>query len=58
MGRFDGIRFGENENGASFAQLRSDLLGQEVKKRMLFGAFVLSEENFEKYKHLYTRLAL
>lgn len=49
MGRFDGIRFGENENGVSFAQLRSDLLGREVKKRMLFGAFVLSEENYEKY---------
>lgn len=49
MGRFDGIRYGNCDGSLPYDVLRSEKLGAEVKKRMLFGAFVLSKENYEKY---------
>lgn len=49
MGRFDGIRYGESEDGELFFSTRSKLLGAEVKRRIMMGAYVLSAGNYDKY---------
>lgn len=52
LARYDGIKYGiPGKCRDSFEKLisssRSVNLGEEVKKRILFGAYVLSEENYE-----------
>lgn len=56
LSRFDGIRFGLQGNMSDFSSLeeyytamRSKGFGNEVKKRLLLGNFVVSYENYEKY---------
>jgi len=48
LARYDGIRYG-GEQGLSVSEARDKLFGDEVKRRIGFGNFVLSKENFEKY---------
>lgn len=51
--RYDGVRYGKRETGADYEEVilnsRSSFLGEEVKKRILFGCFVSSLRG-EKYK--------
>lgn len=51
--RYDGVRYGKRETGADYEKIilnsRSSFLGEEVKKRILFGCFV-SSFGGEKYK--------
>lgn len=54
LARFDGIRFGySGSRGESFADLlesaRSEGFGKEVKKRIMFGNYVLSADGCEEY---------
>lgn len=54
LGRFDGVRFGYRATGASTAEelcrrSRSEGFGEEVKRRILLGNFVLSEEYYQAY---------
>lgn len=54
LGRYDGIKYGHScDNSESFdvsvSKSRSEGFGDEVKKRILFGTFVLSEKNYEAY---------
>lgn len=54
LGRYDGIKYGHNSNSddnfeISVSDSRNEGFGEEVKKRILFGTFVLSEENYETY---------
>ncbi len=48
MGRYDGIRYGVARGGEQFFGTR-ELLGAEVKRRIMLGTFVLATENYEKY---------
>jgi aspartyl-tRNA(Asn)/glutamyl-tRNA(Gln) amidotransferase subunit A len=54
MGRFDGIKYGYRARGAAdvaslYETTRTEGFGDEVKKRILFGNFVLGEQNYQKY---------
>lgn len=54
MGRFDGVKYtsvvGENNNMDSlYKSTRSNLLGKEVKRRIILGNFVLSSEQYKDY---------
>jgi aspartyl-tRNA(Asn)/glutamyl-tRNA(Gln) amidotransferase subunit A len=53
---FDGIRYGyKSPNCKSlndeYAKSRAESLGYEVKKRILFGTYVLSAKNYNRYYH-------
>ena len=53
MNRFDGIRYTGTMAGESFLDIvkrtRSNLLGREVKRRIMIGNFVLSHEHYASY---------
>jgi aspartyl-tRNA(Asn)/glutamyl-tRNA(Gln) amidotransferase subunit A len=56
LSRFDGVRFGLQKKMSDFSSLeeyytavRSDGFGNEVKKRLLLGNYVVTHENYEKY---------
>lgn len=54
MGRFDGVKYtsvwGENNTMESlYKNTRSNLLGKEVKRRIILGNFVLSSEQYKDY---------
>lgn len=54
LARYDGIRYGFRAEGANTADelmnaSRSSGFGSEVKRRILLGTFVLSEEYYESY---------
>ncbi len=53
MGRFDGIRFGSQIEGdtllADYMKTRGGLLGKEVKRRIMLGAYVLSAGYYDAY---------
>ncbi len=53
MGRFDGLRFGMRAEGDDYFSMitnsRTQGLGPEVKTRILFGTYVLSEAQYEKF---------
>lgn len=53
---FDGIRYGyRSPNGTTlndtYMKSRGESLGYEVKKRILFGTYVLGAKNYHKYYH-------
>ncbi len=53
---FDGIRYGyRSPNGKNlndeYMKSRGESLGYEVKKRIIFGTFVLGAKNYHKYYH-------
>lgn len=52
LARFDGIKYGHRENGQTvdevYGNSRANGLGKEVKRRVLFGSLMLSEEYYEK----------
>ena len=53
LARFDGIRYGMRKNSESidklFHRTRSQFLGDEVKKRILLGTYVLSSGYYDAY---------
>lgn len=54
LARLDGIRYGFNDKSADnltdmYLKNRGLSLGAEVKRRTLFGSFVLSADNYERY---------
>lgn len=53
LGRYDGIRFGHSEEGATFAEAiskaRSRSFGPEVTRRILIGTYVLSAGYVDAY---------
>lgn len=54
MARYDGIRFGyRSSNGQTYEELitntRNEGFGNEVKRRIMFGNYVLSSGNYETY---------
>ena len=53
MARYDGIRYGKNvetNNGIEdYLKTRGDLLGQEVKRRMILGTYILSAGYHDAY---------
>ena len=54
MARFDGVKFGYRAPDANtleevYRKTRGEGFGPEVKRRILFGYFVLSKEHFEAY---------
>lgn len=56
LSRFDGIRYGAQKNTQDFASLddyyatvRGEAFGEEVKRRILLGTFVLSSANYQGY---------
>jgi len=54
LARYDGIRYGRAASGREdldtfYTQTRSEGFGPEVKRRIMFGAFVLSAGNYEAY---------
>ena len=53
LGRMDGIRYGKRVNGENlketFEQTRTKGFGQEVKRRILLGNFVLSSGYYDAY---------
>lgn len=54
LGRYDGIRYGnKTESYESIHEMicktRSEMFGDEVKKRIMLGTFVLSEGYYDKY---------
>ncbi len=53
LARFDGVRYGLRAEGGSIdalmAESRMQGLGEEVRRRILFGTYVLSAENRESY---------
>lgn len=53
---FDGIRYGYRSRGGlslndTYMKSRGESLGYEVKKRILFGTYVLGAKNYHKYYH-------
>lgn len=64
MGRYDGVRFGEHTAGESvndsITRTRSDYLGDEVRRRIMLGTYVLSAGYYDAYynKGIATRDAL
>jgi aspartyl-tRNA(Asn)/glutamyl-tRNA(Gln) amidotransferase subunit A len=61
MNRFDGVRFTSKIGGDKYfdsvKQTRSELLGKEVKRRIMIGNFVLSSEHYSSYYLKAKRLA-
>jgi aspartyl-tRNA(Asn)/glutamyl-tRNA(Gln) amidotransferase subunit A len=53
MGRYDGLRYGERAAAEDYFTMvtnsRTQGLGPEIKTRIMFGAHILSEKQFEKY---------
>ena len=56
LARFDGIKFGLQSDNSTisslseyYAKIRSEGFGEEVKRRILLGTFVLSSANYEWY---------
>lgn len=53
MGRFDGIKYtsscGENDLESVYKTTRSELLGREVKRRIMLGNYILSSEYYDDY---------
>ncbi len=53
LARYDGIRYGSREQGENlqetFVQSRSEGFGEEVKRRILLGNFVLSSGYYDAY---------
>ena len=53
LARFDGIRYGKRNNSESIEKLfhrtRSEFLGDEVKRRILLGTYVLSSGYYDEY---------
>ncbi len=54
LARYDGVRYGRRESGFEsihqmICKTRSNKFGDEVKKRILLGTFVLSEGYYHKY---------
>ena len=54
MARFDGVRFGKRDGDAAeleelYVRSRSKYLGDEVKRRIIVGTFVLSSGYYEAY---------
>lgn len=53
LARFDGVRYGHRAEAKDleslYAKSRGEGFGEEVKKRILFGAYMLSADNFEPY---------
>lgn len=51
--RFDGIRFGKTAEADSleemYEQSRAEILGREARRRSIFGAFLLSKDNYGRY---------
>lgn len=55
MARFDGVHYGERRDGENLRELYSNTraygLGQEVKRRILFGAYVLTDDRRQYFYH-------
>lgn len=53
MGRFDGLRFGEHRGEGDLEDIykstRSQLLGREVKRRIMLGNYILSSKYYDEY---------
>ena len=54
MGRFDGVKYTSRSNDCSstndlYVNTRSEMLGKEVKRRVMLGNFVLSSEYYNDY---------
>ncbi len=53
LGRFDGVRYGRRVEGRTFREMientRGEFFGEEVKRRVLIGTFVLSAGYYEDY---------
>ena len=53
LARFDGVRYGKRNNSKSVEKLfhstRSEFLGDEVKRRILLGTYVLSAGYYDEY---------
>ncbi len=53
MARFDGVKFGSKIEGANlledYMKTRAELLGKEVKRRILLGTYVLSAGYYDAY---------
>ncbi len=53
LARYDGVRFGARSSGKTldelYANTRADTFGQEVKRRILVGTYVLSAGEYESY---------
>lgn len=56
LSRFDGIRFGLQKNTMNYKNIqdyyfaiRSEWFGEEVKRRILLGTYILSSSNYEWY---------
>lgn len=53
LARFDGIRYGFSAEGESYAEIikntRAEGFGRKVKRRILLGNFILSEEQYNNY---------
>jgi aspartyl-tRNA(Asn)/glutamyl-tRNA(Gln) amidotransferase subunit A len=54
LARFDGIRYGYRSKNATdavniYSKTRGEGFGEEVKRRIMLGTYVLSSENFDSY---------
>lgn len=49
LARFDGVRFGLQKSGSSYAEIRSEGFWKEVKKRLMLWNYVVLHENYDKY---------
>ena len=53
MARFDGVRYGEQADGKdlleTYMNTRGQLLGSEVKRRIMLGTYVLSSGYYDAY---------
>ena len=54
LGRYDGVRYGARAEGeldlsALYENTRGEGFGQEVRRRIMLGTFVLSAENYDRY---------
>ncbi len=54
LGRYDGVRFGHRAEAfcdveCMFEKTRAEGFGEEVRRRIMIGTFVLSSENYDKY---------
>jgi len=54
MARFDGVRYGKRSEDfdgliSVYANTRGEFLGEEVKRRILFGTYMLSKRNRARY---------
>lgn len=61
LARYDGVRYGHRSHGAEtvqslFSDSRSEGLGEEVKRRILFGTYVLSAGHYDAYYRRATAL--